>query len=134
MIAFLWVAFHRSSFAGHSQWPDLARCGNLEWSASPVIPGLPRNGVNQLWNIAMNAGDPDFTPRTISNTSYAGSQSPGDIEIVYTLSDYTNLGAFHFPTKVAYSMFNVTTTTYRRQRSRHGHGHSGVGQDSSANT
>jgi len=73
------------------------------------FPGLPRNGVNQLWNIAMNAGDPDFTPRTISNISYAGSQSPVDIEIVYTLSDYTNLGAFHIPTKVAYSMFNVPT-------------------------
>jgi thiol-disulfide isomerase/thioredoxin len=73
------------------------------------FPGLPRNGVNQLWNITMDATNPDFTPRTISNISYASSQSPGDIENVYTLSDYTNLGAFHFPTKIAYSGFNVPT-------------------------
>lgn len=74
------------------------------------FPGLPRNGVNQLWNITMDSADPDFTPRTISNISYAGNHSlPGDFEMIYTLSDYTNLGGFHFPTKIASSMFNLTT-------------------------
>ena len=35
------------------------------------FPGLALNGVNQLWNITMDAADPDFTPRTISNISHA---------------------------------------------------------------
>ena len=73
------------------------------------FPGLPRNGVNQLWNITMDAADPDFTPRTISNISYADGQSPDDIETVYTLSDYTKIGAFHFPKKIACSTFNAST-------------------------
>jgi thiol-disulfide isomerase/thioredoxin len=69
------------------------------------FPGLPLNGVNQLWNITMDVGDADFTPRTISNISHAG----GDLEQVFTLLDYTNLGAFRFPTKTAYSISSLPT-------------------------
>jgi thiol-disulfide isomerase/thioredoxin len=73
------------------------------------FPGLPRFGVNQLWTITIDDADPDFTPRSISKTMYAGSQGPYDFQITYTLSEYTNLGAYHFPTKLAYTVFNVPT-------------------------
>jgi thiol-disulfide isomerase/thioredoxin len=73
------------------------------------FPGLPRNGVNQLWSIAINDADPDFTPERISATSYAGDRSPYDVETTSSLSDYTNLGAYHFPTKLAWSMYEVPT-------------------------
>jgi len=73
------------------------------------FPGLPRFGVNQLWSITIDDDDPDFKPRRISRTMYAGSQLPYDLETTYTLSDYTNLGAYHFPTRLAYTTFNVST-------------------------
>jgi hypothetical protein len=72
------------------------------------FPGLPRNGVNQLCNITIDDADPDFTPRTISNISYA-SRDDICFETIYTLSDYTILGAYHFPTKIAYSIFETPT-------------------------
>jgi thiol-disulfide isomerase/thioredoxin len=71
--------------------------------------GLPRFGVNQLWSIAIDDADPDFMPRTISRTLYAGSQGTNDFQTTYTLSDYTNLGAYHFPTKLARTTFDVPT-------------------------
>lgn len=73
------------------------------------FPGLPRFGVPQLWSIAIDEADPDFTPRSISQFMYAGSQLPYDLEATYTFSDYTNLGAYRFPTKMAYTTFNVPT-------------------------
>jgi thiol-disulfide isomerase/thioredoxin len=73
------------------------------------FPGLPRNGVNQLWGIAIHDTDPDFTPETISTITYAGGKSPYDLEATCNLSDYTNLGAYHFPTKLAYSMYIMPT-------------------------
>ncbi len=71
--------------------------------------GLPRFGVNQLWSIAVDDADPDFKPRNISQTIYAGSQFPYDVEATCTFSDYTNLGAYYFPTKMAYRDFDVPT-------------------------
>ncbi len=62
-----------------------------------------------MWSIAIDDADLDFKPRSISRTIYAGSQLPHDLESTYTLSDYTNLGSYHFPTKLAYSTFNVPT-------------------------
>ncbi len=73
------------------------------------FPGLPRFGVNQLWSIAIDDADPDFTPRSISRTIYFSGQSPHDFQATYALSDYTNLGAYHFPTKLASTTFHVPT-------------------------
>ena len=73
------------------------------------FPGLPRNGVNQLWSISIDDADPDFKPRSISQTIYAGSQLPYNFEATYTFSAYTNLGAYRFPTRMAYRGFNVPT-------------------------
>lgn len=73
------------------------------------FPGLPRFGVNQLWSIAIDDADPDFTPRSISRTIYFSGHSPHDFQATYTLSDYTNLGAYHFPTKLASTTFQVPT-------------------------
>ncbi len=73
------------------------------------FPGLPLNGVNQLWSIAIDDADPDFKPRSISRTMYAGSGLPYAVETTYTLSDYTNIGAYHFPMKLAHRDFNVPT-------------------------
>jgi len=74
-----------------------------------AFPGLLRFGVNQLWNVAIDDAAPDFTPRSISRTFYAGSVGPYDFLATYTLSGYTNLGAYHFPTKLASTTFNVPT-------------------------
>jgi thiol-disulfide isomerase/thioredoxin len=71
--------------------------------------GLPRFGVNQLWSITANEASPDFTPRSISRTIYAAGRFPYDLKTIFTFSDYTNLGAYHFPTKMAYQDFEVPT-------------------------
>ena len=71
--------------------------------------GLPRNGVNQLWNITMDASDPDFTPRNISRIIYAGSRAASATEGMYTFLTYTNIGAYRFPTKIGYRHFDVPT-------------------------
>jgi thiol-disulfide isomerase/thioredoxin len=73
------------------------------------FPGLPQNGINQLWSIAIDDADLDFTPKSISRTIYARGQLPYDLETTYTFSDYTNLGAYRFPTKMAYQHFDVPT-------------------------
>jgi len=71
------------------------------------FPGLPFNGSNQLWNITIDDTAPDFKPLTISKTMYGGSGSSNSFETKYTLSDYTNVGTYHFPTKLAYENFDV---------------------------
>jgi len=71
--------------------------------------GLPRSGVDQLWSITIDDADPDFMPRRISDTVYAGNRLPFDAETSYTLSGYTNIGAHHFPTKLAYTAFYLPT-------------------------
>src|SRR6185369_3100061 len=78
------------------------------------FPGLPRFGVDQLWSITIDAADPDFMPSSISHVVYAGSQLPHDIQTRCTLSGYTNLGAYYFPTKLAYTTFNVPTNRQLR--------------------
>jgi thiol-disulfide isomerase/thioredoxin len=74
-----------------------------------AFAGLPRFGVNQLWSITIDEAALDFTPRSISRTFYAGSVGTNDLLATYTFSDYTNLGAYHFPTKLASRMVNVPT-------------------------
>src|SRR5258708_7074935 len=73
------------------------------------FPGLPRNGVNQLWSIAIDADDPDFKPTNISNIAYAGGLVRHNVEMIYTLSDYTNIGAYHFPMKLAWTQMDIPT-------------------------
>ena len=71
--------------------------------------GLPINGVNQVWTITIDDAEPDFAPKIISKVIHAGSQLPFDFEQTYTFLDFTNLGAYRFPTKMAYRGFNVPT-------------------------
>ncbi|HZQ48451.1 MAG TPA: redoxin domain-containing protein, partial [Verrucomicrobiae bacterium] len=73
------------------------------------FPGLPLNGVNQLWSITLDNADADFKPLSISRTMYVGSGLPYALETTYTLSDYTNIGAYHFPMKLAHMDFKVPT-------------------------
>jgi thiol-disulfide isomerase/thioredoxin len=73
------------------------------------FPGLPRNGVDRLWTIAIDDADSDFKPRSISKRTFAHNQPPHDYETTYSFSGYTNLGAYRFPTRMAYKGFNVPT-------------------------
>jgi len=71
--------------------------------------GLPRFGVDQLWSISIDGADPDFRPKSISETIFAGSQLRYDFKTTYTFLDYTNLGAYYFPTRIAYSILEMPT-------------------------
>jgi peroxiredoxin len=73
------------------------------------FPGLPLMGVNRSWSITIDEADPDFKPRSMLGTIHAGGRLPFDVQAICTLSDYTNLGAHHFPTKMALSTFNAPT-------------------------
>jgi thiol-disulfide isomerase/thioredoxin len=73
------------------------------------FPGLPLLGVNQSWSITVDCADPDFKPRSILHTVHAGDQLPFDVQTTYTFSDYTNIGAYHFPAKMAYRTIWVPT-------------------------
>lgn len=72
--------------------------GSLEIST----PESPSTNQQISWRIIIDddAGD-SFTPKTITKNATKPS-----IEIVYTLLDYTNLGAYHFPKTIAWTMIN----------------------------
>jgi thiol-disulfide isomerase/thioredoxin len=73
------------------------------------FPGLPRNGVKQLWTIVIDDADSDFKPRSISKRVFAYNQPSHDSETTYSFSGYTNLGAYRFPTRMSWRGFNVPT-------------------------
>jgi cytochrome c biogenesis protein CcmG, thiol:disulfide interchange protein DsbE len=73
------------------------------------FPGLPRDGVRQLWSITFGGADPDFRPEKISVIGYGDGKSPSDMESTYLFSDYTNIGAYYFPARMAYTVFNAST-------------------------
>jgi cytochrome c biogenesis protein CcmG, thiol:disulfide interchange protein DsbE len=73
------------------------------------FPGLPLNGTNLFWHITIDNADPGFMPRSIAKTGCASGTLHYAYETTYTLSDYTNLGAYHFPTKIAFSTFELPT-------------------------
>jgi len=79
-----------------------------------TFSGLPRNGMAQLWRIVLSDADPDFQPSSITRIIYAGTQVPFDTEETYTLSDYTNLGEYHYPTKITEQVFTVPTNHLTR--------------------
>lgn len=73
------------------------------------FPGLPSNGRKQLWSVTCGEADPDFRPEKVSVIAYGGGKLPFDVESTNFFSDYTNIGAYYFPAKMVYSMFNVPT-------------------------
>jgi thiol-disulfide isomerase/thioredoxin len=62
------------------------------------LAGLPINKQPTAWRIAIDEAGDSFTPKTISRRS--GVAGP---EAVYRLLNYTNLGAYSFPTRIEWA-------------------------------
>lgn len=71
--------------------------------------GLPRGAAKQVWSMTIDDDKADFRPRKISLFSYSGDRSNMDFESTCLLSDYTNAGAYHFPSRIAYSDLRLPT-------------------------
>jgi hypothetical protein len=68
--------------------------GSLEIS----MPGLPIGKQPRMWKIALDEAGDSFTPKMIRGVA------PGlGVEGVYKLLNYTNLGAYRFPTKIEWT-------------------------------
>ena len=71
-----------------------------------VVSGPPLGGQPTKWVIGINETGDSFTPRMVKHIA------PGQkIEEVYELLNYTNLGAYHFPTKIEMSMSSYPPTS-----------------------
>ena len=73
------------------------------------FPGLPLNGINQLWSLTVDDSDADFKPMSISKIVYADNRLPSGFERSCTFAGYTNIGAYRFPTRMAYRDLTVPT-------------------------
>jgi hypothetical protein len=71
-----------------------------------VVSGHPRGGQPTQWVIGINEAGDSFTPSIIKYIA------PGqDTEQVSSFRSYTNLGAYHFPTKIEWTMSSYPPTS-----------------------
>jgi hypothetical protein len=71
-----------------------------------TIPGLPAGGQTTLWKIAIDESGDSFTPKSVE------SICPGrGIQSVSKLLDYTNLGAYQFPSRIEWAESSYTPTS-----------------------
>lgn len=73
------------------------------------FPGLILLGSTQLWSITLDDSGPDFKPKSITRTIYGGNRVPYNMEATSVFSQYTNVGDYWFPTKLAFRVVNVPT-------------------------
>jgi thiol-disulfide isomerase/thioredoxin len=70
-----------------------------------VFTGLPGRGQPKEWEIGINEAGDSFAPKVIRHVA------PGQTsEEVYDLQNYTNLGAYHFPAKIAWNLSSYPPT------------------------
>jgi len=70
------------------------------------MPGLRLGGQPTTWKIAMDETGDSFTPQTIKFVA-AGSK----YEVVNRFLEYTNLGAYQFPSRIEWTMTSYPPTT-----------------------
>lgn len=71
-----------------------------------TIPGLPLLGQTNSWKIVIDEVGDAFTPQSIEHIlpSYG-------VQIVYQLLDYTNLGAYQFPSRIEWAESSYPPTS-----------------------
>jgi len=70
------------------------------------MPGLPLGKQPTIWKIAIEEAGDSFTPKMITQVA------PGRrFEVVNRLLNYTNLGAYQFPTRIEWTMSSYPPTS-----------------------
>ncbi len=91
---------------GFANGVTLARGQKADGLLELQMPGLPLGKQPTTWTIAMDEDGGSFTPRTIKFIA------PGSkYEVVHRFLEYTNLGAYQFPSRVEWTMCSYPPTS-----------------------